>query len=98
MLPPEKVYTKRAELADEYGFDVMQVTADGFTDEYFEVVGDYAGEDPNRSLILEENSVIRTRIYWADMATRLRARQAIEDDFRATVGDEAYAQIQALKR
>lgn len=93
-IAPETVYTHRIALAAEYGFDPMQITADGFTDEYLEVVGDHTNGDMTRRLILESNSVIRTRIYWPNNEARTRARKAMNDDFREMVGDDFYHQLQ----
>ena len=93
---PKNVYTHRLAIAEEYGFDAMQVTADGFTDEYLEVVGNHINGDTARRLVLESNAVLRTRIYWPDHAAQERARQAMEDDYRETIGDAGYQAVKEL--
>lgn len=86
--------THRAALAAQYGFtDVNRILADGFTADYFEVLGIHVPECwAAFEHICESDAQPKTRIYWRD-EDRRRACEAINADF-----DEAMRPMREAKR
>lgn len=78
---PQPVTTRRVALANEYGATGYDLTADGFTDEYFTVVRtpNLSSPDIRVTLVIEDGMYEKFRVWWRD-TDRERARQAIEGD------------------
>lgn len=98
-LMPETVYTRRIAMVEDYGFSAADVPVDGFTSEYLEVVWD---GDPatirttlRHGIYWADNERPKVRYYWPDR-DRQRAAEAMEGDYRETVGADAYAEVQRL--
>lgn len=85
---PQPVTTRRVALASEYGATVYDMTADGFTDEYFTVMRrpNLSSPDIRVTLVIEGGMYEKFRVWWRD-ADRERARQAIEGDHAEMFGE-----------
>lgn len=98
-LMPDPVNTRKLALAAEYvsGGDLERVSVDGFTDEYFTVVGERPDVEAEVRSIFASDELPLHLVYWSSERDRMRAQAARVGDFRESIGPDAARRVAELE-